>query len=165
MGEGIVGLVEDVEGLEAEVELDVLRIEGECLMQAQVELMEVVEADRVASRVAIGMIDVGKGENRAVQSEQVLIASDLEPHRSRQDRIAGQLVGALDEQGADLLKAVGGIGDVHRQTAAGTVDGRQLPAAERLLHEVVRVVAPVATSAIRKIVDDGKNVVQGLVVG
>src|ERR1700679_3059670 len=62
-GEGVVGLVEEVEGLDAEVKRGALGIERELFMEAHVELIEGIEADRVAAGVAVGMVVVRKAED------------------------------------------------------------------------------------------------------
>src|SRR6202142_2706913 len=89
--EGVVGLVEDVEGLEAEVEHGAFVKEWEALMQTEVGLMEGIEANRVPAPIAVGLINGGQAEQGWIQSLQILVSAHLDSLAFRQDRIAGGL--------------------------------------------------------------------------
>src|SRR5271156_7108186 len=110
-------------------------------MQTEVELVEGVKAYRVATGASVRMIDVGEtedgiaceSEDRILQRHKVLVARDFDALIFGDDGVAGE-VWTLNQQRADLLEAVGRVGDVDGKAAAGAVDRRDLPASEHLLH-------------------------------
>lgn len=162
--EGVVGDVEDVEGFGAEVEADAF-VDDEVFVESEIELVEGIEADGVTSDVAVGVVDIGKSKgrvaDRVVESDQRLIARVLDALRLGNDDVLGDLVGALHEDGADGLRASGGVGDVDGHTAVGAVDRRDLPSTEGLLHEQGSVAAERAAFAVGKVVDNGERLISG----
>src|SRR5580704_14131209 len=141
-------------------------MERKVFVQTEVELVEGIEAYRVATSATVRMVDVrkaedgvaGESEDRILQGNEILIARDLDALIFGDDRVAGE-VGALNQQRADLLEAVGRVSDVDGKTAASAVDRRNLPASEHLLHHERSVAAEPAALAVGQIVDDGEDVV------
>lgn len=89
-------------------------------MEAHIELIEGVKANRVAARIAVGLVvrreaEDGVGglhtlQDWVLQRDDILIAIELDALCFGDDRVAGPFVGALDQDGADRLGAVGGVG-------------------------------------------------------
>ena len=124
-----------------EVELQIFGVEVELFVEAEVGVVVGVEADGVAPGVAVRLVDCGQAEIGDIQREEVLIATELGALGFGQDGVAGELIGPLDEQRADLLEAVGRVVDIDGEAAVDVVDEGELPPAKGLANGQGRIAA------------------------
>ena len=134
-------------------------------MQAEIEVVVGIEPDRVAAGVSVGVIDVGDADRCGVEGEENGVAAGLDALRFGQDNRGAGDVGTVGEEVAYVLKGVFAVGEIGGNAAACGVDCGDLPAAEGFLHEEGSCAAEHAAFAIGQIVDDGQDIVKGLVVG
>jgi hypothetical protein len=160
----VVGLIQNVEGFRAEVKGSSFEVERKDLVETDIQVVIGVKADRVAAGVSIGMVHVRHADCRSIESEERSVRGVFDAFGSGQHDRRADDIRPVSKDVADVLKRVFAVNEVGRNSAAGGVDCGDLPAAKYLLHQERSVASERAAFAIGKIVDDGKNIVQRLIV-
>ncbi|MBM3762972.1 MAG: hypothetical protein FJW36_22325, partial [Acidobacteria bacterium] len=134
-----VRLVEGIEGLGAELELEVFG-EAELFMEAEVHDVDAGAADDVAAGVAEGTAAVGRKLNFGWVEPVVFVAAG-----GGSDRVADD-VGAVVGSAGNLEGGGGTIGKVDGGAGGGEVDDSEPPAADSEIGYLVHVGTPLAAA-------------------